>query len=57
MLGVTSLASKNNIAQQTIPCKDNEVEEAWEEVEEQKSVVCWHGGSICAAAQLKTKLT
>lgn len=52
-LRVKSHTSKNNISQQTIPCKDNEAEEGWEVVEERKSVVSWHGGMIRAADELK----
>ena len=48
---------KNNISQQMIPCKDNEMEEAWEGVGGRKSLVFWHGGLIGAADELKPRLT
>lgn len=56
-LRVKSHTSKYNVSQQTIPCKDNEVEEGWEGVEEHISVVFWHGGLIRSADEPKTKLT
>lgn len=65
---VKSHTSKNNISQQSIPCKDNEVEERWERPGRGwerlgrgwgsvKALFFWHGGLIYAADEPKTKLT